>query len=176
MTLACLILFCLCNIATAQTKGKKVSATVVDEQGNPLSDVNVFGSNGVKASTDVNGKFLIALDNDESLVIQKKGYESELINGADFTDNIILEKSQFLATEDDEIKMGVTTKDRRDIVGAISTINTSERLTYDNTQWVRNYISGLTLGVRGSDNVRGLGSAVFVIDGVIGRDPNILNI
>ena len=31
------------------------------------------------------------------------------------------------------------------------------------------------LGVRGSNNIRGLGSAVFVIDGVIGRDPNILN-
>ncbi|NJX14332.1 SusC/RagA family TonB-linked outer membrane protein [Tamlana crocina] len=174
-TLACLMLFCLSNVATAQTKGKKVSATVVDEQGNPLSDVKVFGSKGVRASTDITGKFLIAIDNDESLVIQKKGYESELINEVDFTKNITLVKSPFLATEDDEIKMGVTTKDRRDMVGAVSTINTRDRLTYDNTQWVRNYISGLTLGVRGSDNVRGLGSAVFVIDGVIGRDPNILN-
>ncbi len=71
--------------------------------------------------------------------------------------------------------MGVATKDRRDIIGAVSSINTKDRLTYDNTQWVRDYINGLTLGVKGSDNVRGLGSAVFVIDGVFGRDPNILN-
>ena len=84
-------------------------------------------------------------------------------------------KTPFLASKEDEIKMGVTTKNRRNFVGAISSINTKDRLTYDNTQWVRNYINGLMLGVRGSDNIRGIGSAIFVIDGVIGRDPNILN-
>ena len=71
--------------------------------------------------------------------------------------------------------MGVVTKSVREITGAISKINPKERLLFDNTQFLRNYINGLTLGVRGSDNIRGIGSAIFVIDGVIGRDPNILN-
>ncbi|MFC4723648.1 SusC/RagA family TonB-linked outer membrane protein [Geojedonia litorea] len=175
LTLMCFTLFCFCSIATAQTKGSEVKATVVDEQGNPLNGVNVFGPNGNKSFSDVNGQFQIKLLGDESVVIEKKGYESKLISMSDLTGNIILEKSPFLATEDDEIKMGVATKDRRDIVGAVSSINTRDRLTYDNTQWVRDYINGLTLGVRGSDNIRGIGNAIFVIDGVIGRDPNILN-
>ncbi|WP_298551448.1 SusC/RagA family TonB-linked outer membrane protein [uncultured Algibacter sp.] len=175
-TLVCLMLFCFCNIALAQKQVSEVKATVVDKEGNPISGVNVFGFNGNKTSSDVNGQFQIMLLDDESVVIKKKGYESKLTNMFDLTDNITLEKSPFLASEDDEIKMGVATKYRRDIVGAVSSINTKDRLAYDNTQWVRDYINGLMLGVRGSDNVRGLrNDAIFVIDGVIGRDPNILN-
>ncbi len=174
-TLACLMVFGLSNITMAQTKGVDVKATVVDEQGNPLSGVAVFSPSGDKATSDAKGQFQIPLRSDESVVIEKKGYESELIDMSDLTGNITLVKSPFLASEDDEIKMGVATKVRRDIVGAVSSINTRDRLTYDNTQWVRDYINGLTPGVRGSDNIRGIGSAIFVIDGVIGRDPNILN-
>ena len=174
-TLASLMLFCFCNVAIAQTEGVEVTATVVDEQGNPISGVDVYSPNGGKASSDVNGQFKIKLNDDQSVVIQKKGYESVIVAMSDLLGNITMEKSLFLASEDDEIKMGVATKDRRNIIGAVSSINTQDRLTYDNTQFVRNYINGLMLGVRGSDNVRGIGDAVFVIDGVIGRDPNILN-
>lgn len=173
--LMCFALFCFCGIATAQTNGTEISAIVVDKQGNPLSGVNVYGPNGSQASTNAMGQFKITLTDNEAVVIQKKGYESELISLFDLDGNITLEKSPFLASEDDEIKMGVITKDRRDIIGAVSSINTKDRLTYDNTQFVRDYISGLMLGVRGSENVRGLGNAIFVIDGVFGRDPNVLN-
>ncbi|MBC3758649.1 SusC/RagA family TonB-linked outer membrane protein [Hyunsoonleella sp. SJ7] len=175
-TLVSLMLFCFCNVTMAQTDGTEVEATVVDEQGNPISGVKVFGPKGSKASTDVNGQFKMNLKDDESsIVLEKRGYASEIIGAFDAIGNITMKKSPFLASEDDELKMGVTTKDRRYAVGAISSINTKDRLTYDNTQFVRNYIAGLMLGVRGSDNIRGIGDAVFVIDGVLGRDPNILN-
>ena len=175
-TTVCFTLFY--TIAIAQTNGTDVTATVVDEQGNPVEGVDVFSSNGNKTSSDVNGQFKIKLLDDESVVLEKKGYISAIIAMSDLTGNITMKKSPFLASEDDEIKMGVATKYRRNIVGAVSSINTKDRLTYDNTQRVRDYINGLMLGVRGSDNIRGIGGvgdAVFVIDGVIGRDPNILN-
>ncbi len=162
----------------AQTNGTEVTVTVVDEQGNPIDGVDIFSQSGNKTSSDVNGQFKIKLLDDESLVLEKKGYISVIIAISDILGNITMKKSPFLASEDDEIKMGVATKYRRNIVGAISSINTKDRLTYDNTQVVRDYINGLVLGVRGSDNIRGIGGvgdAVFVIDGVIGRDPNILN-
>ncbi|AJR04981.1 hypothetical protein AW14_13600 [Siansivirga zeaxanthinifaciens CC-SAMT-1] len=174
----CLTLFCFWNVATAQTKDAKFLVSVVDEQGSPLEGVNVFAPKGVKVTTDSSGKFQIVIPEEETIVIQKDGYESKLLSITDITNlnfNLVLEKSQFLASEDDEIKMGVTTKDRRDIVGSVSTINTNDRLVYDNTQFVRDYITGLTVGVRGSSNIRGIGNALFVIDGVFGRDPNILN-
>jgi TonB-linked SusC/RagA family outer membrane protein len=162
-------------MVTAQSKGTEVSATVVDQQGNPLSGVNIYGPEGTRASTNDNGLFNITLPNDEAVVIKKKGYETQLVSLSIIAGNITLVKSDFLASEDDEIKMGVTTIDRRDIVGSVSSTNTEDRLTYDNTQFVRDYITGLTVGVRGSSNIRGIGNALFVIDGVFGRDPNVLN-
>ncbi len=168
-------LLCFCGSVNAQTKGVEVSATIADEQGNPLNNVNVYGPKGMQTSTNVKGEFKITLLSDETVVIQKKGYESKHYNISDIPGNIILKKSPFLATEDDEIMMGVATKNRRDIVGAVSSITPKDRLTYDNTQFVRNYINGLTVGVRGSSNIRGIGNALFVIDGVFGRDPNLLN-
>lgn len=173
--LVSLMLFCFCNVTMAQTNGLEVTATVVDEQGNPLSGVDVFSPNGDKASSDVDGQFTIKLLDDDSVLLEKKGYDSMSISISDLSGNITLKKSPYLASDDDQIKMGVSTKDKRDVVGAVSLINTQDRLVYDNTQYVRDYISGLMLGVRGSENIRGIGSAVFVIDGVVGRDPNILN-
>ena len=174
-TLACLMIVCFCNVTMAQTKSISVKATVVDKQGNPLSGVSVFVANGNKTSSGVKGNFEIKLLNDGSITLEKKGYTSKTIEVSDLDGSIILEKSTFLASKEDEIKMGVTTKNRRDLVGAVSSINTKERLTFDNTQFVRNYINGLMLGVRGTSNIRGIGDAIFVIDGVLDRDPNILN-
>ena len=178
-TLLSLTLFCFSNFTMAQTNGTEVTATVVDEQGNPISGVKIFNANGVSTYSNVNGQFKIKLNDEESSVsLQKKGYESLILTLSDLTGKITMKKSLFLASEDDVLKLGVVTKDKRNIVGAITSINPKDRLTFDNTQRVRNYINGLMLGVRGSDNIRGIGGVgdvVFVIDGVIGRDPNILN-
>ena len=174
-TLACLMFFCFCNVTMAQKKGLNIKATVVDKQGKPVSGASVYAPNGDKTSSNANGQFEIKLLDDDSITIEKKGYESKIVNVLDLSGNITLIKSPFLASREDEIKMGVSNRNRRDMVGSASTINTRDRSTYDNTQFVRNYISGLMLGVRGSENIRGIGNAIFVIDGVIGRDPNILN-
>ncbi|WP_345277135.1 SusC/RagA family TonB-linked outer membrane protein [Litoribaculum gwangyangense] len=175
--LLCFTMLCFCVMATAQSKVTEISATVVDEQGNPLSGVKIYGPSGSRASTNVNGVFNISLPNDETVIIEKKGYESQFFSLSTLAGNITISlvKSNFLASEDDEIKMGILTRDRRDIVGSASSVNTKDRLTYDNTQFVRDYITGLIPGVRGSSSIRGIGNALFVIDGVFGRDPNVLN-
>lgn len=61
------------------------------------------------------------------------------------------------------------------LVSSVSSVKPADRIVYDNTQWVRDYIDGLLLGVRGSGNIRGFNSeALFVIDGIPGRDINML--
>ena len=174
-TLVCFTVLCICGAVNAQSVGTEFSGTVVDDQGNPLAGVNIYGSENSRASTDVNGSFLITLANDDLVRVEKNGYESQFLDLFSLTGDITLQKSDFLASENDVIKMGVTTKDRREVVGSVSSVNTKDRLTYDNTQFIRDYLLGLTVGVRGSSNVRGLGNALFVIDGVFGRDPNVLN-
>lgn len=172
--LVCLTLFSFSGIVTAQSVGTKVSSTVVDEQGNTLSGVNIYAPGGNQAETNSSGEFSITVSGDQTLVVQKKGYISKFV-GSSLKSPIVLVKSDFLASEDDVINMGVATVDKRSIVGSASSINTKDRLNYDNTQFVRDYINGLMLGVRGSSNVRGIGEALFVIDGVFGRNPNVLN-
>ena len=41
--LLCLTMFCFSNYTMAQTNGTEVKVTVIDEQGSPISNVNVLG-------------------------------------------------------------------------------------------------------------------------------------
>lgn len=64
---------------------------------------------------------------------------------------------------------------REKLVSSVASVEPADRIVYDNTQWVRDYIDGLVLGVRGSGSIRGFGyEALFVIDGIPGRDINML--
>lgn len=174
-TLACLLFFCFCNLTIAQKKGVTIKSKIVDNQGQGIRGVQIFSSNGDRVTSADDGVFELNVPDDASIVIEMKGFESRIVSISDLTSDITLVKSNFLASEDDIINMGVAIKNRRNFTGAAAVINTKERAIYDNTQFVRNYINGLMLGVKGTDNVRGLGDAIFVIDGVIGRNPNILN-
>jgi TonB-dependent SusC/RagA subfamily outer membrane receptor len=175
LILVCVAVFCFANTLYAQQQGKQVSAGIVDEQGNPIEGAKIFAPNGVSAVTDVDGKFEIIVKGESSVVIEKEGYGSELVYISDLSDKITLKEIIFLQAAKDQIKLGIGTKYKRDMVGAASSITPKDHMTYDNTQWLRDYIEGLMLGVKGSSNIRGLGNALFVIDGVIGRNPNILN-
>ena len=170
-----LAIFCFTNIANAQSKGINVTATVVDEQGVPVSDAIICGPQGLQVTSDENGKFQMTVPGKKAITVEKEGYDTRLLYISDLGDNIVLKKSIFLLSENDKINMGVASKYRRNMVGSVSTINPSEHLTYDNTQRVKDYIDGLLLGVRGANNIRGLGNALFVIDGVFGRNPDYLN-
>jgi len=175
LILMCVAIFCFANTSGAQEQDNEVSSTIVDGQGHPIEGVNIFAPNGVSTVTNVDGKFEIKVKGKSSIVIEKEGYVSEFLNISDISDEITLKEVIFLQSAKDQIKLGIGTKNKREMVGANSTITPKEHMTYDNTQWVRDYIEGLLLGVKGSSNIRGLGDALFVIDGVIGRDPNILN-
>ncbi|WP_163324754.1 SusC/RagA family TonB-linked outer membrane protein [Draconibacterium mangrovi] len=175
LILGCAAIFCFAATSSAQNQSSNISATIFNEQGNPIEGVNIFAPNGKSTVTDADGKFEIQVKDKSSIVIERDGYNSELLNISDLSDKITLKEVIFLQSAQDQIKLGIGTKNKREMVGATSTITPKNHMTYDNTQWVRDYIEGLLLGVKGSSNIRGLGNALFVIDGVIGRDPNILN-
>ncbi|MDX1283359.1 MAG: SusC/RagA family TonB-linked outer membrane protein [Draconibacterium sp.] len=168
-------MLCFSVTAEAQRSGTDISATVVDEQGNPLEGVKILAPKGISTTTDGNGKFTINAKGAQAIVVEREGYDSEVINTAEITGTISLNKSILLASERDVIKMGIKTTTKREMVGAASSVTPKDHMTYDNTQWVKNYIQGMLVGVKGSSNIRGLGNALFVIDGVIGRSPDILN-
>jgi len=75
----------------------------------------------------------------------------------------------------DTIDLGFNKKSRREVVGAVSAIRPDSYLGYDNTQRVRDALLGRITGVYGSDNIRGLGNALIVVDGIPGRPIDLLN-
>ena len=83
-TLLCLTMFCFSNFTMAQTNGTEVTVTVIDEQGSPISNVNVFKANGDKVSSNSKGQFKITLeDQEESVSLEKKGYKTLILTLAD---------------------------------------------------------------------------------------------
>ena len=175
IVLSCTVFLGFAVSAYAQSEENTVTGTLVDEQGNPLQGVLVNNPGGDQVTTDSAGYFEIQAETEQFLLFEKNNYETQLLNVSGISDKVTLEKVDFLSSDDDLIKMGIATKHKREMTGAVSTISPKDHLTYDHTQWVGDYIQGMLLGVQGSYNVRGLGGALYVIDGVIGRSPDILN-
>ncbi|MGB5943787.1 MAG: SusC/RagA family TonB-linked outer membrane protein [Leeuwenhoekiella sp.] len=172
-----IILFYSVNTTVAQEESRlEVSATIIGQNGEPLEGVTIRTASGEVVSTGAGGEFILTdIAPDSMVVIQKEGYAEQIVNVSDLTGPITLQSLPYLATEDDIIDLGIKELTKREITGAVTTINTQDRMVFDNTQFIRDYIGGLIPGVQGSGNIRGLGNALFVIDGVFGRDPNALN-
>ncbi|WP_158838290.1 SusC/RagA family TonB-linked outer membrane protein [Polaribacter sp. L3A8] len=91
------------------------------------------------------------------------------------TDSIKMNTNKLVSKIKEEVNLGFQNRENIDVVGAVSTIEPDDFLKYDNTQWVRDALSGRMLGLKGSDNIRGLGSALIVVDGIPGRSIDLLN-
>src|SRR5690606_13229736 len=61
------------------------------------------------------------------------------------------------------------------VVNAVYAINPDEILRYDNIQNITEALNGRVPGLLGSSNIRGLGEALFIVDG-LPRDPSTINL
>ena len=80
-----------------------------------------------------------------------------------------------LENTETKVNFGYLEKEKRTIGSSVSTINVEELYKYDNQTDVEELIRGRLLGVMGTSNVRGLGGALIIIDGIPGRDIDNLN-
>ena len=65
-------------------------------------------------------------------------------------------------------------KSKRDAVSAIATVKPNERLTFDDAESATSQMD-ILLGLTSGNNIRNIGGAMYVIDGIPGRDINLLN-
>ncbi|MDO6759981.1 SusC/RagA family TonB-linked outer membrane protein [Tamlana sp. 2_MG-2023] len=91
------------------------------------------------------------------------------------TDSIAQDSLYLSSKVDKTLNMGFQTEENKRIVGAVSSIEPDQFLKYDNTQWVRDALNGRITGLKYSDNIRGLGDAMIVVDGIPGRSIDLLN-
>lgn len=178
-TLAILLSFLITLPALAQTP---VTGTVVDKDGIPVSGATIVVKNKtVSAVSGAEGKFSIAAATGDVIVITAvgfKSYEVKLGAGKTITANLISQTQ----TLDDVVVVGYGTQRKKDLTGAISTINMDESKKFsasDASQLLQGRATGVSVNSDGqpgaSPNIRIRGFSTFggfqpyyVVDGVPG--------
>jgi TonB-dependent SusC/RagA subfamily outer membrane receptor len=169
-------LFLFAATSVAQEKAKKtiISLTIVDNTGKPIQGATVSGDFGV-SSTDYAGKCYIKSDGSGIVYVEKTGFKPLNLPLPNLKDKLTLEKAEFLASEGDVVNMGFIQQKKRDIVTSVTSLKPDDRITYDNTESALNHVDGMLTGLRAGSDIRGLGSAMYVIDGIPGRDVNLVD-
>jgi TonB-dependent SusC/RagA subfamily outer membrane receptor len=151
------------NVQAQKEKTITVTSTVIDEAGKPVANAEVFGGDSF-AKTDGQGQFSISMETDAKLVVEAKGYESITLSINEAKSKVTLKPSVFLYNEKQKVNVAFRKIDAGDVVGSVSTVNTKEVNGYDNSIWGDDVLTGRTLGVLGSNNIRGLGIGINVSD------------
>lgn len=73
-----------------------------------------------------------------------------------------------------KVDLGYLKKSKRDAVSPFASVIPNDRLTFDDTESAGNLMDML-LGITAGTNIRNVGGAMYVIDGIPGRDISLLN-
>jgi TonB-linked SusC/RagA family outer membrane protein len=175
-------LFLLCSgVAHAQKLPANlitIESVVVDENGQPIAGASVYGYEGIAfAKTDMQGRFKIHTPDLGDILIEAPGYESYVFDPENYRnlEALTLKKSPFLYGQNDDVRIAFGKIKKGDLVNAVSVLDPKELRQYDNTQTVASALTGLIPGMLGSNNIRGIGAPMFVVDG-LPRDISTLNL
>lgn len=167
--------FTLFSVITmsAQNRSKPVlrvvESVVVDENENPVSEAYIYGDEGtVFTKTDKSGKFSISVSQLSELYIEAEGYEPVLLNTTEYVNvgQIQIYKSLLLEGNKDIVYIAFDNVSKKHVTNAVSVINPTEVMKYDNIESVSAALSGRVTGLLGSGNIRGLGAPLYIVDGL----------
>ncbi len=74
------------------------------------------------------------------------------------------EKNRFLYGNEPKVDLAFRKSFVGDVVGTVSSVKANDVNTYDNSIWAGDVLTGRTLGMLGSNNIRGLGIGINVAD------------
>lgn len=162
----------LFGISALIAQEKPIIVKVDDSQGKPIGEATVLSNEGAfSAKVDNEGKITLNPNNlGTHIRVEAADYAYKIIAvdslSRDEVTTIVLEKPEFHLGENNLIEVPFGALERRRVVGAISVIKSDDILKIDNNQDVLGAISGRVAGVYGNRDIRGLGNAVVVIDGI----------
>ncbi len=146
-----------------------IESVVKDENGLPVKGAIIYGNEGATiAKTDEMGRFSISIPDQTDLLIESEGYEPVVFKSGEYNNlNVFsLKSSVFHYGEKDDVNIAFGKVKKGDLVNAVSLINTEDMLKYDNVQDISSLLTGQIPGMLGSSNIRGIGSALFIVDGL----------
>lgn len=155
------------------------TVVVRDESGSPVVGATVIiGEDGKPVLTNDRGEFTISLRGRIAILVEAEGFDSQILNYEPgvVLDNITLVKPPFHLGEKDRVDVPFGSVQKRKITGGVYTLNPSDILLYDYVGSVNSVLSGRVPGLYGSNNIRGIGTPLYVIDGVARPTATMLNI
>lgn len=165
-------------ISPAQQPTPRLQAVVNDENGKPVEGAMIYANEGVNVSkTDATGEFSFKTAVTGNLLVEAPGYEAGVFEPGEYSlgQTLVLKKASFLSGEKDKVRLAFGTAKKANVVNAVSVLNPSQLRRYDNTQTLSSALTGMLPGMLGSSNIRGIGGALFIVDG-LPRDISTLNL
>lgn len=178
----CVVVFLLCAFQTLLAQNKTVTGTVTDNTGRGVPGVTVTVK-GTKTATqtDANGTYRISAPDNATLVFSSVGFEQmEMPLGGRTSYDASLNATN--ASLSEVVVIGYGTARRRDLTGAVSSIQTKDfnkGIIASPDQLLQNKVPGLqittnsgqpgsatTIKIRGNNSIRAVNNPLYVIDGV----------
>lgn len=189
----CMLLIGLMNSVLIIAQQKSVSGNITDKNGLPLPGVTVV----VKGTThgtvsDANGNYLITgVDSDDSLIFSFVGMETQEIKVGSQTRIDVTMQEEAIVLEE-VVAVGYGTMSKKDITVSVGSLKSEDLGDRTNAFNIMESIAGKVPGVKNvsmsgrpggasSLRIRGMGSInadnnpIYVLDGVVGVDPQIIN-
>jgi TonB-linked SusC/RagA family outer membrane protein len=159
-----------------QQKLVTVESTLKDDSGNPVPNAIITAKEGAtEVKTDAQGRFTIDVPENTEILIEAEGFDPVSLPISVASQGVILNKVPFLMDEANMVNIPFGKIRKKEVVGALSVIDPEKIVKYDNSQYVFDAINGRIPGLLGNMNIRGIGNALIVVDG-IPRDPSRINL
>lgn len=163
--LLAVIVFVPNSVFAQKEKLITIESVVTDENGNPIENAEIFSGTSY-TKTDASGKFSIGVEAGNKIIVEAKGFDdvSLTIDEANILVKVTLKPSKFLYDRDQKINIAFRKAFEGDVVGFVSSVNATSVNKVDNNSWASDVLNGRTLGLLGSNNIRGIGIGINVSD------------
>ena len=167
-----------------------VKGIITDEKGSPLPGASVKLKGSSKGtSTNEKGEYALTVPDNAVLIVSYVGYDSKEITVSGKTE-INVQLAASIKTADQVVVIGYGTQRRRDLTGAVASINGTElakQPVLTATQALQGKVAGVqiissgqpnslpTVRVRGTGSMLGGANPLYVVDGVITDDIRNIN-
>lgn len=174
-----------------QQAERPITGTVKDATGTPLPGVSVLVKGTNRGTvTDLDGKFSLSVSEGGSLVFSFIGYASQsvTVGSQNVLDIVLQEDSQAL---EEVVVIGYGTMKKSDLTGSVGSVRGEKLMDRSQTNAVKSLqgrVAGVEVlntqnspGASARIRIRGINSInsgvqpLFVIDGIIGGDLNMIN-
>lgn len=183
-----LILFCaLVSLIVGLSQARTVRGLVIEAStGDPVVGASVLCKDDLKVgtTTDLDGNFSLNVpDKCKHLMVSYVGMETQEVAVADYVE-VALKES--LSTLDEVVVVGYSTTTKRDLISSVSTVNANQIVNLPVTNVIQG-MAGRSPGViirasggginnRPSVSIRGGGTPLYVIDGIIRTEDDFANL